>query len=166
MSNQETVTPLSAEANLAKALADLNDAGERMNENSAGDAKTEVAVCAERLIYVCIEEAPALIERLEKAETRVEVLEAANCWIPVGERLPEFTCDSQDSDDRTLEISDDVCVLINGSPLVAYRSRYAGSERWCWVLEWLEITAAKENVTHWHPLPELPKGAADVDKRV
>lgn len=67
--------PLSAEAELRKAFDDLKEAENRMNENSRGDALTEVSKCAERLIWVCAEKLPPLFAELEAERERANAAE-------------------------------------------------------------------------------------------
>ena len=78
-------------------------------------------------------------------------------WIPVTERLPELHTDDYEEPDGSrmqVEVSDDQWVItISGYQT---KARYET----CVVFQgWVgEYGETVRNVTHWMPLPELPKG--------
>lgn len=83
---------------------------------------------------------------LEEQRKRIAELEEQRRWIPVAERLPDH--------------SENVLVCVTDSfgnvvPEDAYLlAQYIAGDGW--ILEmWPEIEGP--NVTHWMPLPELPK---------
>lgn len=67
-------------------------------------------------------------------------------WIPVTERLPEL---------ETYVYSVDVLFLDTDGVV---RVGYANLELGNWKTQETRRIIAKENVTHWMPLPEPPKG--------
>lgn len=82
-------------------------------------------------------------------------------WIPVTERMPE---DDYTPGDKRVQIKVLVCNIHNGQKSVRtlvrqfsrWLCRVGGVREWRWRWEWSKNVRDNE-ITHWMPLPELPK---------
>jgi hypothetical protein len=82
-------------------------------------------------------------------------------WIPVTERMPE---DDYTPGNKRVQIKVLVCNIHNGQKSIRTLSRMfsrwlcrvGGVREWRWRWEWSKNVRDNE-ITHWMPLPELPK---------
>jgi len=79
-------------------------------------------------------------EEITDLNARIAELEAAQRWIPVSERLPEDT-------ERMLTI---VCDAFEDTTAISILQHYGDGD-------WFSWDSGRYVVTHWMPLPELPK---------
>ncbi len=81
-----------------------------------------------------------LYERIYEQAARIAELEAERRWIPVSERLPEDT-------ERMLTIVYDA---FEDTTAISILQHYGDGD-------WFSWDSGRYVVTHWMPLPELPK---------
>lgn len=81
-----------------------------------------------------------LLGELDSLKSYIAELEAAQRWIPVSERLPEDT-------ERMLTI---VCDAFEDTTAISILQHYGDGD-------WFSWDSGRYVVTHWMPLPELPK---------
>ena len=93
----------------------------------------------------------AAADRLEAADKRVKELEEAQRWIPVSERLPKASEYRHGNRYKSMDSNALVPFLVCCEDTeIPFRAFYDGKN---WGDGW-----GKQNVTHWCPLPEPPKG--------
>ena len=89
-------------------------------------------------------------EALEAADKRIAELEAAQRWIPVGERLPAVSEYRNGDKFKSMDSNELVPFLVCCEDTeIPFRAFYDGKN---WGDGW-----GKQNVTHWQPLPQPPQ---------
>ena len=92
----------------------------------------------------------AAADALEEAEKRIAELEAAQRWIPVGERLPAVSEYRNGDKSKSMDSNELVPFLVCCEDTeIPFRAFYDGKN---WGDGW-----GKQNVTHWQPLPQPPQ---------
>jgi hypothetical protein len=92
------------------------------------------------------------LDAIAERDLRIAELEAAQRWIPVGDRLPDVRIDQTFGNDP---VSDWVAAWF-----VGFDRPYQVMARWLPVCDWWvivggQISAAR--ITHWLPLPQPPE---------
>ena len=86
---------------------------------------------------------------------RQPTIEVEPKWIPAKERLPDMHTESctVDGEKYEYQISDPVVCYTDREEVVACRAVYEEGKQY-----WTNDMSAPFAVTHWLPLPQLPKG--------